>query len=235
MSKRSQEDRDKYASYNYAEMSNKVITSERSAARLNEPDGSATSLYGKLDGIKMGDRATVVREKSMKKPKKEAPAAVFFDEDFTGLAYTPSTSETRQTYGLISSLVSGILGDRPRDELKSFVDELLIILMNTELRDFDKKEQIDGELLKGIRKLTSEEFADLVNLSRGLTDFSTGADAEADTLDGLFRTNPQITALLLCLMKTRKMKRNMSSRMTKKMKKMSSKRTSNNQISTKIL
>jgi pre-mRNA-splicing helicase BRR2 len=101
-------------------------------------------------------------------------------EDFEGLRYRPRTAETRQTYELILSFVSGKLGDVPADILRGATDQVLEIIRG-EGKDFDKKAEVEVIL----ERLAEEEFSTLFNLSKKLTDYNPDAltNIESGNLD----------------------------------------------------
>jgi pre-mRNA-splicing helicase BRR2 len=93
-------------------------------------------------------------------------------QDVEGLTYRPRTAETREVYELILSSIHSALGDPPQDVVRSAADIVLEILKNERMKDFDKKKEIEQIL----GPIASEQFAQLVNLSKKITDY--GADDE---------------------------------------------------------
>lgn len=123
-----------------------------------------------------------------KKSKKESAALRGFGfsnildatQDFQGLTYRPRTRETQQSYELILAFVQQHLGDIPQDVLRGAADEVIALLKDDKLKDFDRKKEIEGI----INVMSSEEFAQLVNLGKKLTDYGVGEEmADVDGAD----------------------------------------------------
>ncbi|EMD34630.1 hypothetical protein CERSUDRAFT_116803 [Gelatoporia subvermispora B] len=190
--------------YNYAAISSLVLTADRSALprRDKEPDGAPTSLVGRIDPREMGSRVQRETPKDLEKKKKKAAtdrvdapekqlakrraaeAATGFGytdiieatQEVEGITYRPRTAETREVYELILATVHQALGDQAQDVVRSAADAALETLKNENMKDFDKKKEIE-ELVGSI---TNETFSQLVNLSKKITDY--GAEDEA-TMD----------------------------------------------------
>lgn len=182
--------------YNYAAISSLVLTADRSALprRDKEPDGAPTSLVGRIDPREMGSRAHREAPKDIQKKKKKTADAQdvekvpkrraaentgfgYMDileatQDVEGLTYRPRTAETREVYELILSTVHQCLGDQAQDVVRSAADTVLESLKNESMKDFDKKKEVE-EILGSI---PNESFAQLVNLSKKITDY--GAEDE---------------------------------------------------------
>ncbi|CAL1708451.1 unnamed protein product [Somion occarium] len=184
--------------YNYAAISSLVLTADRSALprRDKEPDGAPTSLAGRIDPRDMGSRVQREVPKDLQKKKKKAAelkqeaaeripkrraAEVGFGytdiieatQDVEGLTYRPRTAETREVYELILSTVHQALGDQAQDIVRSAADAVLESLKNENLKDFDKKKEVE-EILGPI---SNETFSQLLNLSKKITDYT----AEVET------------------------------------------------------
>ncbi|KAK7461038.1 Pre-mRNA-splicing helicase BRR2 [Stygiomarasmius scandens] len=182
--------------YNYGAISSLVLTADRSVLprRDKEPDGAPTTLAGRIDPREMGSRvqrqapkdlekkkkkAIDRSEPSEKQPKRRAEAGTFgyadiieATQDVEGLTYRPRTAETREVYEMILSSVHTALGDQAQDIVRSAADTVLETLKNDALKDFDKKKEIE----EVIGPITSESFAQLVSLSKKITDY--GAEDE---------------------------------------------------------
>lgn len=76
-------------------------------------------------------------------------------------------------YELILSSVHQSLGDQAQDVIRSAADEVLETLKNENMKDFDKKKEVE-EILGPV---SNEDFSQLVNLSKKITDY--GAEDEA--------------------------------------------------------
>ncbi|PPQ70945.1 hypothetical protein CVT26_014249 [Gymnopilus dilepis] len=187
--------------YNYGAISSLVLTTDRSALprRDKEPDGAPTSLAGRIDPKEMGSRAFRQAPKDLDKKKKKAVEAgdaaeraamkrktesagfgyadiIEATQDVEGLTYRPRTAETRQVYELILSAVHTALGDQAQDIVRSAADTVLETLKNEGLKDFDKKKEIE----EVIGPITSEQFSQLVNLSKKITDYNAEDETMAD-------------------------------------------------------
>jgi pre-mRNA-splicing helicase BRR2 len=167
-----------------------------------EPTGEAESLVGKIDQKSMGTRVHREAPKkdasSSKKSKQSAaeiversvrrgaagagsgPAAGSYADileaalDSEGVSYRPKTAETREVFELILGMVHRALGDQAADVVRSATDTILDILKADDLKDFDKKKEIEDI----IGSLSSETFAQFVNLGKKITDWGEDAAAE---------------------------------------------------------
>lgn len=95
------------------------------------------------------------------------------------LKYRPRTPATRQTYDLILTTTANNLGDVPHEVVRSAADAILEILKDENMKDFDKKKEIDD--LLGLT-MGSKEFNELVNLGKKITDYS-GQDEDVNMDD----------------------------------------------------
>ena len=179
--------------YNYGAISSLVLTADRSALprRDKEPDGAPTSLAGRIDPKEMGSRAIRQAPKDLEKKRKKvgdkqepsekqfakrkAEAAGFGYADIIevtqhveGLTYRPRTVETREVYQLILSSVHTALGDQAQDIVRSAADAVLETLKNDNLKDFDKKKEIE----EVIGVISNEQLSQLVTLSKKITDYN---------------------------------------------------------------
>ncbi|CAK7215283.1 Pre-mRNA-splicing helicase BRR2 [Sporothrix curviconia] len=94
-----------------------------------------------------------------------------------GLRYRPRTSATRATFELILSLVARTLGDVSHEIVRSAADAVLEYLKDDDLKDFDKKKEVDDILGES---LSAKEFNELVNLSKKITDYDAQGDDDED-------------------------------------------------------
>ncbi|GBE89249.1 Pre-mRNA-splicing factor brr2 [Sparassis crispa] len=187
--------------YNYAAISSLVLTADRSALprRDKEPDGAPTSLAGRIDPREMGSRVQREAPKDLEKKKKKAAdrqegtekqtkrrAAettgfgytdiIEATQDVEGLTYRPRTAETREVYELILSSVHQTLGDQAQDVVRSAADTILEVLKNENLKDFDKKKEVE----EIVGSISNEAFSQLVNLSKKITDYGAEDETMAD-------------------------------------------------------
>jgi pre-mRNA-splicing helicase BRR2 len=100
-----------------------------------------------------------------------------------GIQYRPRTQATRATFDLILSLVASNLGDVPHEVVTSAADAVLEYLKDDDLKDFDKKKEIDDILGT---TMNPKQFNELVNLGKKITDYDAQDDDEemANARDG---------------------------------------------------
>ncbi|KAF2452650.1 Sec63 Brl domain-containing protein [Lineolata rhizophorae] len=84
------------------------------------------------------------------------------------LRYKPRTPATRDTYQLITTIVGRNLGDVPSHVTRSAADAILEYLKDEEMKDYDRKKEID-EILGN--SMSPKEFNELVNLGKKITDY----------------------------------------------------------------
>ncbi|SPO00855.1 related to ATP dependent RNA helicase [Cephalotrichum gorgonifer] len=94
-----------------------------------------------------------------------------------GITYRPRTAATRATFDLILTLVANTLGDVPYEVVRSAADAVLEYLKDEDMKDFDKKKEID-EILGAA--LTPKQFNDLVNLGKKITDYEAQDEDDED-------------------------------------------------------
>ena len=154
---------------------------------------SAVAATVERGGIREGED---VLEREQRKRKRGEPAQLrgsgilsAADALIEGIRYRPRTTTTRATYDLILTTVANNLGDVPHDVVRSAADAVLETLKNDNMKDFDKKKEVDD--LLGVN-MGSKEFNELVNLGKKITDYDNqdgdenvnttenGAEAEAD-------------------------------------------------------
>lgn len=95
-----------------------------------------------------------------------------------GLKYRPRTPATRATYDLILTMTANNLGDVPHEVVRSAADAVLELLKDEEMKDFDKKKEIDDLLGSS---MNPKEFNELVNLGKKITDYD--AQDEDEDMD----------------------------------------------------
>lgn len=189
--------------YKYSAMSNLVLQADHRfvTRRTDEATGDPESLAGRLSITDMGSR--VARDAAPKQKTSNLPnverGSVREGEDILrqqqkkkgadlsrgggilsgaealveGLRYRPRTQTTRATFDLILTIVANNLGDVPQEVVRSAADATLEYLKDEDLKDFDRKKEIDD--LLGVT-LNPKEFNELVNLGKKITDY----DAEDD-------------------------------------------------------
>ncbi|KAH8433695.1 ATP-dependent RNA helicase BRR2 [Aspergillus melleus] len=92
-----------------------------------------------------------------------------------GLKYRPRTPATRATYDLILTTTAGHLGDVPHEVVRSAADAVLELLKDEEMKEFDKKKEVDDLLGSS---MDPKEFNELMNLSKKITDYDAQDDDE---------------------------------------------------------
>ena len=186
--------------YKYSAMSNLVLQHDRRfvTRRTDEATGDPESLAGRINVRDMGARASRAKRQDKKagaqvergdiregadvlaresKGKRQAATETFVE----GLKYRPRTAQTRETYNLILSATATRLQDVPFDTVLSAADAVLEYLKDGELKDFDKKREID-DLLGA--SMTSTEFNQLVNLGKKITDYDAQDEEMQDAENG---------------------------------------------------
>ena len=103
--------------------------------------------------------------------------------NFEGLSYQPKTKETQQAYEFLLSFIQKNLGDIQQDVLRDATDEVISILKDVNLKDFDKKKNIE----EIIGELSSDQFARLVNLGKQITDYNQDQNENLNDEDGMAR------------------------------------------------
>ncbi|KAJ4295696.1 Pre-mRNA-splicing helicase BRR2 [Collariella sp. IMI 366227] len=195
--------------YKYSAMSNLVLQADRRfvTRRTDEATGDPESLAGRLSIKEMGSRVARtaapttkkvgampnVQRGSMRegadvlqfvksKGKAEARGGGILsgtDALIEGIRYRPRTQPTRDAFNLILTIVSGHLGDAPHDVVRSATDAVLEYLKDDDLKDFDKKKEIDDIL--GV-SMNGKQFNELVNLGKKITDYD-AQDEDEDMED----------------------------------------------------
>ncbi|ROT36775.1 pre-mRNA-splicing factor brr2 [Sodiomyces alkalinus F11] len=97
-----------------------------------------------------------------------------------GLTYRPRTPATRATYELILKIVADNLGDVPQSAVLSAADVILEFLKDDDLKDSEKKKEVDDML--GV-SLNPKQFNELVNLGKKITDYD-AQDEDENMQDG---------------------------------------------------
>lgn len=172
--------------YQYSALSSLVLSAGRRQGG-NEPTGEAESLVGRIDPKAMGSRVvraqvTDVEQKKRKAAENDelgvvakrtnADAGQYANvlqasAELDGLRYLPRTQETRQVYELILSMVQSALGDQTSEVVRSATDTALEILKDENMRDLDKKREVETFL----GPVSEEQFGQYINLSKRLTDY----------------------------------------------------------------
>ncbi|KAM0514636.1 hypothetical protein ACHAPE_006632 [Trichoderma viride] len=198
--------------YKYSAMSNLVLQADRRfvTRRTDEATGDPESLAGRLSINDMGSRVArdeapkqkkqpgmpdiergsllegqdvLLREQRKRKPDaQQAGVLGANDALIEGITYRPRTAATRATFDLILTLVANNLGDVPHDVVRSAADAALEYLKDDDMKDLDKKKEIDDILGS---TLSPKQFNELINLGKKITDY----DAQDDDEDVNMRDN----------------------------------------------
>ena len=208
--------------YKYSAMSNLVLQVDRRfvTRRTDEATGDPESLAGRLSIRDMGSR--VARDDAPKKKTTAMPdveRGSFRDSNeilprdrrkgkpdygrgggilsgnealIEGIRYRPRTQPTRDAFNVILRIVADNLGDVPHEVVRSAADAALEYLKDDDLKDFDKKKEIDDIL--GV-SLGPKQFNELVNLGKKIVDYDAqddddemqdaGQDEELDDRQGI--------------------------------------------------
>lgn len=128
-----------------------------------------------------------VLEREQRKRKRGEPAQLrgagilsAADAVVEGIRYRPRTPATRATYDLIITTVASKLGDVSHEIVRSAADAVLEYLKDDDMKDFDKKKEVD-DLLGAT--MNPEEFNELVNLGKKITDYDANDDEEMEDAD----------------------------------------------------
>ncbi|CAD6448180.1 e3c46375-32a4-49fd-b501-acdc5ebb3dba [Sclerotinia trifoliorum] len=128
-----------------------------------------------------------VLEREQRKRKRGEPAQLrgsgilsAADALVEGIRYRPRTSATRATYDLILTTVANNLGDVPHEVVRSATDAVLEYLKDDDMKDFDRKKEID-DLLGA--SMNPKQFNELVNLGKKITDYD-AQDEDEEMADG---------------------------------------------------
>ena len=195
--------------YKYSAMSNLVLQHDRrfTTSRKDEATGDPESLAGRINVHDMGARASRVKaddskkgglaaanvtrgdplegaamaDKSKKRKREPAQASTAAETFVEGLRYQPKRPETRAIYEHILNITKRSLGDVSNEMVRSAADAGLEYLKDENMKDFDKKKEIED--LLGIT-LTSAGFSELINLSRKLVDYDAPDEEMPDAEDG---------------------------------------------------
>ena len=184
--------------YSIAEMSSKVIRSERQ--NNNEPDSNPTSVAGKISMKDMGDRAefkeTSVKPDTSKpntsKPNASNKTAKPKDSWLQGssnisniedLSYYPTNEDNANVLNSLMIEIHKFLLDASHDTIVSATDAVLEILKNEDITITKKRSEIDS--LIDVR-LSDIEFNELITLAKDITDYGMqqGDDGE-DSQEGV--------------------------------------------------
>ena len=131
--------------YSYVGNANLVLKADRSLVeKRTDATGEVESLYGKINPKEFGtriERSKVLKTKNPKPKKKDDSLSILQNSHGQ---YKPKYKATLEIYELMLSLLSKLLGDVEQDVLYSASDSILEILKNENLKDLDKKQQLQA-------------------------------------------------------------------------------------------
>ncbi|KAI1628248.1 Sec63 Brl domain-containing protein [Exophiala viscosa] len=139
-----------------------------------------------LQGMERGSirEGQDVLEREQRKRKRGEPAQTrgagilsAGDALIEGLKYRPRTPATRATYDLLLTVTANALGDVSQEIVRSAADAILEYLKDENLKDLDKKKEIDDIVGS---TMTPKQFNEFVNLGKKITDY----DAQDGDEDG---------------------------------------------------
>ena len=195
--------------YKYSAMSNLVLQADRRfvTRRTDEATGDPESLAGRLSVKDMGTRvarstapkpkktgampdvergsmqegADVLQHVKQKGKADARGGGILSGSDalIEGIRYRPRTQPTRDAFNLILTIVAEHLGDVPHEVVRSAADATLEYLKDDDLKDLDKKKEIDDIL--GV-SMSAKQFNELVNLGKKITDYD-AQDEDEDMED----------------------------------------------------
>uniref|UniRef100_A0A2N9I7Z7 Uncharacterized protein n=1 Tax=Fagus sylvatica TaxID=28930 RepID=A0A2N9I7Z7_FAGSY len=166
-----------------------VLNTDSLPRDTHEPTGEPESLREKIDLKTFGDKAyrgkpqelnkkrgsggdTLSRQSKRRRVQEES---VLNSSEEEGV-YLPKTKETKGAYEAMLSVIQEQLGGQPLSIVSGAADEILVILKNETLKNFDKKKEIE----KLLNSVPNSVFDQLVSIGKLITDFGNGWD---DALD----------------------------------------------------
>nr|GMD43550.1 DExH-box ATP-dependent RNA helicase DExH12-like [Ipomoea batatas] len=182
-------------SFEYRANSGLVLTSDSRPRDAHEPSGEVETHPGNIDPKTFGDRVYKGKpaelekfKKGKKKKERELPSSESIptgqskrrriQEESVLTAteegvYQPKTNETRAAYGAMLCVIQQQLGGQPLNIVNGAADEILGILKNGNIKNPDKKKEIE----KFLDPIPSNIFDELVSLGKCITDYQDGSDA----------------------------------------------------------
>lgn len=154
-----------------------------SVSRDNAPKNKKKPVEIERGSIREGEDVLAREQKKLQRgqPAQQRGQGILSAADalVEGLRYRPRTPATRATYDLILTMTASHLGDVPHEVVRSAADAVLEILKDEEMKDFDKKKEIDDLLGSS---MNPKEFNELVNLGKKITDYD--AQDEDEHMEG---------------------------------------------------
>ncbi|KAG6325404.1 hypothetical protein E4U44_005144 [Claviceps purpurea] len=157
-------------------------------ARVGREDAPKQKKQSGMPNIERGSlqdgEDVLLREQKRRKAEasQQRAAGVLGANDalIEGITYRPRTAATRATFDLILTLVATNLGDVPHEVVRSAADAVLEYLKDDDLKDLDKKKEIDDIIGA---TLDPKQFNELINLGKKITDYDAQDDDEDVNMD----------------------------------------------------
>ena len=150
--------------------------------RGSAPKTKKTGAMPDVERGSMREGADVLRHMKQQKSKADARGGGILsgaDALIEGIRYRPRTQPTRDAFNLILTIVAEHLGDVPHEVVRSAADATLEYLKDDDLKDFDKKKEVDDIL--GV-SMNPKQFNELINLGKKITDYD-AQDEDEDMED----------------------------------------------------
>nr|GMD45178.1 DExH-box ATP-dependent RNA helicase DExH12-like [Ipomoea batatas] len=188
--------------FEYRANSGLVLTSDSRPRDAHEPSGEVETHPGNIDPKTFGDLVYKGKpaelekfKKGKKKKERESPSSESIptgqskrrriQEESVLTAteegvYQPKTNETRAAYGAMLCVIQQQLGGQPLNIVNGAADEILGILKNGNIKNPDKKKQIE----KFLDPIPSNIFDELVSLGKCITDYQDGSAVVSAAANG---------------------------------------------------
>ena len=160
--------------YQYTANASMVVHKERTGNNKNLPSGESESLvgrrmqpFGDLVSKEENPELKKLKEKAEKKAKKNKKKKPKSESLVHEVNQRFGLKETRIIYDQILNIVQKHMGDYPLDTLKAVADEVLAILKTDNMKDVDRKKEIEGI----IDKLDDNTFNLLTVYATKITDY----------------------------------------------------------------
>lgn len=176
----------RFKQHDYSANASLVLATDSRPRDTHEPSGEPESLFGKIDPKLFGDRVyrgrppeldentqrarkKKERERLGSEPARPSKKGRWFQEESVLTSteqgvYQPKTKETRAAYEAMLSIIQQQLGGQPLNIVCGAADEILAVLKNDNLKNPDKKKEIE-KLLNPISIQVFEQLVSIANSS----------------------------------------------------------------------
>ncbi|KAK5654988.1 hypothetical protein OQA88_6747 [Cercophora sp. LCS_1] len=149
-------------------------------ARDTAPKAKKTGALPEVERGGLREGADILEREKRKKGKVDSGTRAggilsSADAMIEGLLYRPRTQPTRDAFNLILTIMADHLGDVSHEVVRSAADAVLQYLKDDDMKDIDKKKEVD-EILG--ESMSAKEFNELVNLGKKITDYDAQDDDE---------------------------------------------------------